>query len=67
MPSLGEEIAKAKDNNDVYEKIPSFDRYHASLYTGYIDLKIEALTPLYIRDTYTEDEKKSWKKKKTKS
>lgn len=39
-------------------EIPDFDRYHEGLHTGYIDLSIEALTPLYIRDTYDEDDEK---------
>ena len=38
------------------ETIPEFDYYHKDRYTGYIDLDIEALTPLYIRDTYTKEE-----------
>ncbi|MFN3739309.1 MAG: TIGR03986 family CRISPR-associated RAMP protein [Thermodesulfovibrionales bacterium] len=33
-----------------------FNRYHNNYYTGYIDLEIKALTPLYIRDTLTKDE-----------
>lgn len=37
-------------------KPPTFDRYHGDKYTGYIDLTIETLTPLYIRDTLTMDE-----------
>lgn len=38
------------------EPIPSFDRYHKDRFTGYIDLTIETLTPLYIRDTLTMEE-----------
>ena len=38
------------------DTIPEFDCYHSHRYTGYIDLEIEALTPLYIRDTYTRKE-----------
>jgi len=38
------------------EKIKDFDTYHADRYTGYIELKIKALTPLYIRDTLTIEE-----------
>jgi len=38
------------------EKVPDFDKYHNERYTGYIDIKIETLTPLYIRDTLTEEE-----------
>lgn len=47
-----------KDICIVDGKIPSFDRYHEGLYTGFINLDIETLTPLYIRDTYTEDEER---------
>ncbi len=38
------------------ECIPSFDTYHKDLYTGYISLEIETLTPLYIRDTLNDEE-----------
>lgn len=38
------------------EKLPDFDRYHSDRYTGYIDLEIKALTPLYIRDSLTLEE-----------
>jgi len=41
------------------EKIPEFDRYYTEdRFTGYIDIEIEALTPLYIRDALTEEEYK---------
>lgn len=41
------------------EQIPDFDRYYKDRYTtGYIDLEIKTLTPLYIRDTLTEEEYK---------
>lgn len=42
------------------EQIPDFDfdKYHQNRYTGYIDLEIKALTPLYIRDTLTDEEYK---------
>ncbi len=40
------------------EPPPDFDRYHLDRYTGYIELSIEAKTPVYIRDTMTEDEEK---------
>jgi CRISPR-associated protein (TIGR03986 family) len=33
-----------------------FDKYHTDRFTGFIELLIEAKTPLYIRDTYTEDQ-----------
>ncbi len=47
-------------NNKVVqaEEIPEFDKYHPERYTGYIDIEIETLTPLYIRDTLTEQEYK---------
>ena len=32
------------------------DCYNSKRYSGYIDLDIETLTPLYIRDTYNKDE-----------
>ena len=38
------------------ETIPYFDCYHIERHTGYIDLNIESLTPLYIRDAYTQEE-----------
>jgi CRISPR/Cas system CSM-associated protein Csm3 (group 7 of RAMP superfamily) len=50
------------------EEIPEFDSYCTKRYcteeriegrfTGYIDIEIKALTPLYIRDTLTEEEYK---------
>jgi CRISPR/Cas system CSM-associated protein Csm3 (group 7 of RAMP superfamily) len=50
------------------EEIPEFDKYCTKRYcteeriegrfTGYIDIEIKALTPLYIRDTLTEEEYK---------
>jgi CRISPR/Cas system CSM-associated protein Csm3 (group 7 of RAMP superfamily) len=42
------------------EEIPEFDRYYdaKNRFTGYIDIEIKALTPLYIRDTLTEEEYK---------
>lgn len=51
-------IAESSDGKSQYPEIPSFDRYHEGLNTGYIDLNIEALTPLYIRDAYKQDEEK---------
>lgn len=41
---LNECVVKAQDP-------PPFDRYYDNRYTGYIDLTIETLTPLYIRNT----------------
>jgi CRISPR/Cas system CSM-associated protein Csm3 (group 7 of RAMP superfamily) len=38
------------------EQIPDFDKYHEECYTGHIDLNIETITPLYIRDTLNEKE-----------
>jgi CRISPR/Cas system CSM-associated protein Csm3 (group 7 of RAMP superfamily) len=35
---------------------PTFDRYHADKYTGWIELVIEALTPLYVRDSLNQAE-----------
>lgn len=40
----------------VSEKIPNFDIYHADRNTGWIELDIEAKTPIYIRDTLNFDE-----------
>ncbi|MCX7724557.1 MAG: TIGR03986 family CRISPR-associated RAMP protein [Thermodesulfovibrio sp.] len=49
------------------QPLPDFDRYHLDRYTGYIELEVEALTPLYIRDTLNEEEyKKKLEKEKTK-
>lgn len=39
-----------------------FDKYHTESFTGFIGLTIEAKTPLYIRDTYTEDQLKEIKR-----
>ncbi len=33
------------------QNIPDFDKYHPDRYTGYIELEIKTLTPLYIRNT----------------
>ncbi len=35
---------------------PDFNKYHPEKNTGWIDLEIETLTPVYIRGTLTEDE-----------
>ncbi|PID56982.1 TIGR03986 family CRISPR-associated RAMP protein [candidate division KSB3 bacterium] len=35
---------------------PALDRYHDGKNTGWIDLKLETVTPLYIRGTLTEEE-----------
>jgi len=40
------------------EKVPEFNKYYKDRFTGYIDLEIETLTPLYIRDSLTMDEYK---------
>jgi CRISPR/Cas system CSM-associated protein Csm3 (group 7 of RAMP superfamily) len=40
------------------EKLPDFDKYYPDRFTGYIDIELKALTPLYIRDTLTEEEYK---------
>jgi len=42
----------------------SLDRYYSDRFTGWIDLDIKTLTPLYIRDSVNLDElkkKMSWK------
>ncbi len=49
---LNEQVVEA-------EEIPEFDRYHEGRFTGWIDLEIETQTPLYIRDTLTQEEWKS--------
>ncbi len=43
----------------IYSKkeIPSFDKFHSDKNTGYIELNIENLTPLYIRGTSKEQSK----------
>lgn len=38
------------------EPVPNFDKYQKDRLTGWIDLHIEALTPLYIRDAMTLEE-----------
>ncbi len=48
-------------NDDVVveaEEPRNFDTYHKDRLTGCIELHIEAKTPLYIRDTLTEDQMK---------
>jgi len=44
------------------EQRPDFDKYHNDRYTGYIDIKIENLTPLYIRNSDKEDKDKDKQK-----
>lgn len=46
---LNEKVVEAPE-------VPDFDRYHKDRHTGYIEVEIEALTPLYIRDTLTPEE-----------
>ncbi|PQQ65545.1 TIGR03986 family CRISPR-associated RAMP protein [Acetivibrio saccincola] len=53
-----------KDVVTVPDALPDFDRY--TEFTGYIDLDIMALTPLYIRDTYTKQEEMKAKDKNRK-
>lgn len=49
------------------QPLPDFDRYHLDRYTGYIELEVEALTPIYIRDTLNDKEyKEKLEKEKTK-
>jgi len=38
------------------EKVPQFNQYHNDRFTGYLDLDIETITPVYIRDTLTKSE-----------
>jgi CRISPR/Cas system CSM-associated protein Csm3 (group 7 of RAMP superfamily) len=40
------------------EELPDFNKYYPDRFTGYIDIELKALTPLYIRDTLTEEEYK---------
>ena len=44
------------------EEIPAFNKYHENKHTGYIEIEIQTLTPIYIRDTI---EEKEFKEKKT--
>jgi CRISPR/Cas system CSM-associated protein Csm3 (group 7 of RAMP superfamily) len=41
------------------EQIPDFDKYHNDRYTGYIDIEIENLTPLYIQNSVKGKQKSS--------
>ncbi len=45
---LNEKIVSIYSNKD---EVPTFDKFHKDLFTGYIDINIEAKTPIYIRDT----------------
>jgi CRISPR-associated protein (TIGR03986 family) len=49
--SLNEKVVPA-------EEVPEFDKYHNDRFTGYIDLELKTITPLYIRDSLTMDEYK---------
>lgn len=49
---LNEKIIKSHSNPMEI----SFDRYHNDKFTGYIDLKIETKTPIYLRDTINKKE-----------
>jgi CRISPR/Cas system CSM-associated protein Csm3 (group 7 of RAMP superfamily) len=40
------------------EELPDFDKYYPNRFTGYIEIEVKAQTPLYIRDTLTEEEYK---------
>jgi len=40
------------------KKLPSFNTYHPTLNSGYLELKLTTETPLYIRDTLTRDDLK---------
>lgn len=49
---------------EINPTIPLANKYDAERNTGWIDLEIEALTPLYIRGTLTKDEMKAgWESK----
>ena len=39
------------------EKLPDFDRFHSDRYSGYIEITIETLTPLFISEGKVEGEK----------
>lgn len=47
--------------------VPDYDRYHSDLISGHIDLTIETLTPLYIRDSYTPEEEIKYNQSREKS
>ncbi len=49
------------------EEPPVQDRYYSERTTGYIDCELETLTPIYIRDTLTQDDVKEGKKSKNNS
>jgi len=49
------------------EKIPDFDKYHEDRKTGWIDITIETITPVYIRDTLDNDEIKQQEEAKKKN
>lgn len=51
---LNTEVVEAPTN----PKELGFDRYHADRQTGWIEVRLENSTPLYIRDSLTEDEMK---------
>lgn len=51
---LNRKVVEIARNN-----IPSFDQYHDTRLTGWIDLQIETKTPLYIRDTLDRDQLES--------
>ncbi len=48
-------------NNTVVEaeQIPDFDKYHSNSCTGYIDIELKTLTPLYIRNSDKDKNKES--------
>ncbi|WP_051654174.1 TIGR03986 family CRISPR-associated RAMP protein [Persephonella sp. KM09-Lau-8] len=59
------EVFNGKEENLADYK--GFSTYHSSLNTGYIEIEIEALTPIYIRDGLDEEEVKEGKESKDKS
>lgn len=58
VPTIDEQIECAEDRKGKYDYIPSGNKYHKELYTGYIKSDIKTRTHLYIRDTYTREEEK---------
>jgi len=57
---LNEDIVLAK------EKVPSFNTYHPEKKTGFIKIEIEAISPIYIRDTVDSSELAEFIKSKKK-
>jgi len=51
---------------EVDSEIPDADKYYSDRYTGWVDVEIEAITPLYIRSTLTQKEVEAGKESKDK-